>query len=354
MIRIKETLLYFYYRIIKSKYIFCKELKTINPHIFVPEKKKIFLFLAADYGNLGDVAITLAQRNFIKKVWPDYFYIEVPISKNYLIEYFRKHITSEDIITIVGGGNLGSLYYSIEIVREYIIRVFRRNKIYCFPQSIYFENSKKGKNALCLAQHIYKKASKLTIFIREEQSYKFCQSNFQVESFLVPDLVMTLDRIDCCIERENKAVICLRNDKEQYISGQFQDEILSYINTRFNNSVSLDTFIGQGNFDFGFLEKSFESFLKELQRSSFVITDRLHGMIFAYITGTPCVVLPNNNDKIKYSFEWIKDCGYIKFVDKESITEIKRAINDVCGSRFCMDAFRKRQIHFFELIKSKI
>ena len=42
--------------------------------------KKIVLALAADYGNLGDVAITYAQRKFLEEKFPNYEVIEIPIS----------------------------------------------------------------------------------------------------------------------------------------------------------------------------------------------------------------------------------------------------------------------------------
>ena len=44
--------------------------------------KKIVLALAADYGNLGDVAITYAQRKFLEEKFPNYEVIEIPIASN--------------------------------------------------------------------------------------------------------------------------------------------------------------------------------------------------------------------------------------------------------------------------------
>ena len=44
-------------------------------------KKKCLVFLAADYGNLGDVAITFAQERFLARHFPDYEIVDVPIEK---------------------------------------------------------------------------------------------------------------------------------------------------------------------------------------------------------------------------------------------------------------------------------
>ena len=44
-------------------------------------KKKCIVCLAADYGNLGDVAITYAQSQFLKSMLPGYEIIDFPISR---------------------------------------------------------------------------------------------------------------------------------------------------------------------------------------------------------------------------------------------------------------------------------
>ncbi len=44
-------------------------------------KRKIFIALAADYGNLGDVALSYAQYVFLKKHFTNFEIIDVPISQ---------------------------------------------------------------------------------------------------------------------------------------------------------------------------------------------------------------------------------------------------------------------------------
>src|SRR5690554_8192585 len=73
-------------------------------------KKQVYIFLAADYGNLGDVAITYAQTKFLKE-HSDYQVIEIPISESLEGLWFvKENIKSGDIVTTVGGGNMGDLY----------------------------------------------------------------------------------------------------------------------------------------------------------------------------------------------------------------------------------------------------
>ena len=46
-------------------------------------KQKIIVALAADYGNLGDIAITFAQEAFLRTCYPDYEIVDFPISSTF-------------------------------------------------------------------------------------------------------------------------------------------------------------------------------------------------------------------------------------------------------------------------------
>ena len=61
--------------------------------------------------------------------------------------------------------------------------------------------------------------------------------------------------------------------------------------------------------------------LKKFAKSKIVITDRLHGMIFAYLTQTPCIVFSNYNHKVIGTYEWIKDVNYIELANIDNMEE---------------------------------
>ena len=52
-----------------------------------------------------------------------------------------------------------------------------------------------------------------------------------------------------------------------------------------------------------------------------MVTDRLHGMIFALLAKTPCLVLENKSYKIRGVYDWIKDAGHIKLTNNEKLLE---------------------------------
>ena len=64
-----------------------------------------------------------------------------------------------------------------------------------------------------------------------------------------------------------------------------------------------------------------------------VVTDRLHGMVFAAISGTPCIVFSNYNHKVQGTYEWIKYLPYIKYA--ESVSEAPNYIPELLAMKDC-------------------
>lgn len=46
-------------------------------------EKKCYIMMAADYGNIGDIAITIAQHKFLQETLKDYKIVEIPLDKIY-------------------------------------------------------------------------------------------------------------------------------------------------------------------------------------------------------------------------------------------------------------------------------
>lgn len=92
-----------------------------------------------------------------------------------------------------------------------------------------------------------------------------------------------------------------------------------------------------------------EQLWKSFSESRLIITDRLHGMIFAYITKTPAIVLPNSNFKITGCYEWIKECGYIKMVDNSDFEEEIRRLLSMDASCYPLQNLKK----YFDFIYSE-
>lgn len=303
-----------HFRKLNLKFNIYARLKGAN--FKLPENKpRCLIFLAADYGNLGDVAITYAQKKYLQDHFPDYDIIEVPAAKTLTaIRSIKHQIQSEDIITVIGGGNMGDMYGDIELLRLMVVRAFKNNRIILFPQTIDYSNSSDANWLKRLSQKIYSSHPRLTMTAREHVSYETMQCLYPtVDVRLVPDIVMGLDEKNN-VQRENIVTICLRNDKEKADNTKIVENILDECANRHLKHKFYDTHIGGDRYTESQKYEELRKIWDQFRKSKFVITDRLHGMIFAFITGTPAIVLPNSNFKVEGCYQWICNCGYIQMI----------------------------------------
>lgn len=291
--------------------------------------KKAYIFLAADYGNLGDVAITYAQTNFLKNNLPDFEIVDVPISKTLIgISEIKKTIKKDDIVTTVGGGNLGDLYDQIEFYRQLVVKQFPNNNVISFPQTIDFSETDEGKKALQIAQNCYSKHKNLTFVARETISFAKMKSVFAKNKVVLsPDIVMSCNEIEPSYARKG-VVMCLREDAEKLLTSKQQTILLQLVNSNFDSKTTYDTHINKNQLTLEERGVELQKIWTAFKKAELVITDRLHGMIFCYITNTPCLVFQNNNHKVKGCYEWIKDKSNIKLIQDFSENEIATLLKD--------------------------
>lgn len=308
----------------------------------IKTSKKCFIFLAADYGNLGDVAITHAQELFLREKLPSYTIVNVPISKTLSDLKAIKNICSkDDIITLVGGGNMSDLYYDIELLRQLVIKCFPNNKIYSFPQTIFFTNSRQGDYMLKRTKRCYnKRRDNLTLVARETVSYNKMSELFSCEVKYMPDVVMLLDKREPSFSREG-ITFCLRDDKEKKNKSEFDISLKTILSTQGYKIVNYDTHIEKERLSHLEQEEELNKILCQFKKSQWVVTDRLHGMIFCFITQTPCIVFPNVNYKVEKCYEWIKDCGYIFLIKDYNINKVLKLI-------------KSAPIEYFDVVHSSI
>ena len=314
-------------------------------------KKKCIVCLAADYGNLGDVAITYSQELFLKKMFHGYEIVDFPISQTLNNLKALKRICSiDDVITIVGGGNMGDLYGDIELLRLMIIKAFPHNRIISFPQTIEYIDANKNRFLYNLSKRVYNSHKNLLMCARESVSYAKMQELYpQCNVCLLPDIVMTLDKRSDTIKREDDFItLCIRDDKEKKKTALDEDLLKSQlIEQGYKLNVS-DTHIGKSRMSVDDREAELRKIWNTFSKSKLVITDRLHGMIFAYITCTPALVLPNGNFKVEKCYEWIKECGYIKFIKEPTNDEILNSLN----LKYSKEGFEKTSKSICKWMKS--
>jgi pyruvyl transferase EpsI len=321
--------------VIRKKLYFKYVLSVGNSNRFniSKSKKKIIVALAADYGNLGDVAITYAQTKFLRDNFPDHDVIDFPISRTFIdMKSLKKICTPNDIITIVGGGNTGDMYDDIEYCRQFIIQQFPRNKIISFPQTVDFSKTANGKKAMQKAIKVYSKHKNLLITAREKLSLNKYEQNFSKNKVLfLPDIVLFLNEQHPQYERKG-LTLCLRSDGEKSIDKSQENTLIDQLEKNYNIQY-YDTHLNKTNLSIEEREFELNKIWTAFKKSKVVVTDRLHGMIFCAITKTPCVAIDNSNKKISGVYNaWLKDLKYITILSEFDLNELQKEIEGLWNS----------------------
>ena len=283
------------------------------------------LFNSPLHGNLGDHAIALCENAFlsalnIKVLDFPWFY------DNY--ESVARSTPEDKLILISGGGYLGDLWPEEEYKVRKIIKAFAGRKTIILPQTVSFDLSdqmaveffEESKNA-------YKMNPDLILFVREKISFDFVKERMPgIDIRLVPDMAM-LTKYESNVKREG-ALVCLRDDKESSILPDDKELVLQTLRSKYSSVEPVDTVIGN-KLSKNSRAQAVKSMLDRFAGSEIVITDRLHGMIFAAVTATPCVVINSISHKITGCYEWLKDLGYI--VIAENAGEISGLTDRLSG-----------------------
>lgn len=274
-------------------------------------KNTIWFIGSAHYDNIGDLAISSITKKFLNRNYPNNNIFEIRLCDYFKFEKaLSKKIKDDDIIVLQGGGNMGFLYFDAEYNRRRVIKKFKKNKIIIFPSTIDYGNTFRERLELKKAALIYNKHNNLYICAREEKSYNFMNEKFKNNHILfTPDIVLYSDFINFNLRR-NGICLCLRNDLEKT---DMSDSIIQY----FKNSkdcVYTDNVSQIKNVAINKRDEIVINKIKEFSKFSLVITDRLHTMIFCYLSKTPCIFLDNSNKKVSSVYNnWILDkCNYIK------------------------------------------
>ncbi|MEN2368932.1 MULTISPECIES: polysaccharide pyruvyl transferase family protein [Levilactobacillus] len=307
----------------------------INPNNVVHElpknnHPKFFMFGVPSYTNLGDQAISLAERKYIEAEFPDYQYIEiVEEDDDAAIPVVKQYITKQDIVAFTGGGNMGNLYLDHERARRKVFSTFTDNLTISFPQSIHFEDNEAGLYEQKLSQEAYQKNPNLVLVARDAQSYHRMQTTFNNKVIFTPDMVLYMKSVNWKFNR-NGALFVLRHDSEKVVKKSTIDNIKDILGNE-RPVKRVDTVLDEPQKITPVTREAlFDSELELFSHQEIIITDRWHAMVFSVLTGTPCLLFGNSYGKGKHAyFDWLEHINWVSYTDEEDTERIKQQINAV-------------------------
>lgn len=214
------------------------------------------------------------------------------------------------IILIHGGANINDIYgHGIHLLKN-VIFYNPESIIIVAPQSYWFWQTNLSKIFLESKQEVY-------LFCRERYSYKLLRSMSlpkNVHVGLSHDTTFYLSKKDFHPLNCDYDLICFRTDGESILSQKAIDQIrlprsgITYFGQSESRTVAGDI---SEHFDF-------DNFVKLIEGSRKVITDRAHVAILATILGKNTTLYTNSYYKNKGIYEYSLACyPNVKFVDAQ-------------------------------------
>ncbi len=292
--------------------------RKFKKYLTTPRGAKTYIMGTPQYTNLGDSAIALAQRAFLEKAGTPKNTIK-EITREEYQEYhalIMKCVKPGDKITCIGGGNMGDAWLDEELLRQQVMKNFPEHDIIVFPQTIYFTPTRQGDQVKQESIPIYDRPS-CTLTAREETSYSIMQGIYPHASILLtPDIVLSMQEKDFGVMPQPRSgiLLVLRNDEEAALT-QTDREGLQQKAEQSGEPVRKTDMYASEQVTRENRAALAKAKLEEFASARLVVTDRLHGMVFAALTGTPCVVLGNYNHKVSGTYQWIRTLPYLRYVN---------------------------------------
>ena len=83
-----------------------------------------------------------------------------------------------------------------------------------------------------------------------------------------------------------------------------------------------------------------EAKLNEIGEAGLVVTDTLHCMVSAAITGTPCIAFDNLSGKVQSVYQWIKNLSYVQICkDVSEFEELLQKIKPDATQKINLDCY---------------
>ena len=298
------------------------------------KKPLVILIGTPIHRNLGDHLIAEVEFNLLKKIYINSEIVEIPteiylLFKNLFVQYIR----DDALIFISGGGWMGDVWAQDDRRMQDIISTFSNHKVFVLPQTLYFDNeeSDDSQKLISDARRIYAKCTQLTMLFRDKSSFEIANRLYKdviKQIILFPDMAL-FKEYSADSDHGSGILLCLRDDRERVRNREVEEAINEYV-ARNNFSVGYTSTITKHAIPIWLRKILIKRKIHEFEKYELVITDRLHGMIYAYLAGTRCVAIDNKTHKVSGVFnQWIAPYELISVLSEKSnanelITAIKK------------------------------
>ena len=287
-------------------------------HMMLDPRRKIILLGSPVHGNLGDHLIALSEMDYFRNHMKNRPAIDciMPFALN-CMDIIQRSVKPRDVICLSGGGWLGTKWrHNEEFVRR-VIALFPDNPIVILPQMVYYENEPEysAEGAGLYAAH-----RQLLFCVREQASYDYVTKHGfadRAHTLLMPDFALLYHGYQAKPQADREGImICLRDDVERCMDDDLERHIRDEAE-KIAPTTDIRTNISPTRVSTGQRLERVTEKLDEIGKCRLLVTDRLHAMLFAAISGTPCLAFDNATHKVKGVYEWVKPLRHIQMANED-------------------------------------
>ncbi len=314
-----------------------KKRNSFLKYLQTPKGKKAIILGTPAHNNIGDSAIVVAQMKILERCGfaPNQIK-EVPVAQyNCYADKIEPFAGKQGCVFWHGGGNMGDIWPEEEKFRQMVLKSLPDLPVVIFPQTIDYRDESAGNALRTESFRVYNSRKSLTLIAREKQSFYTMQQMYpDARILLTPDIVLSANAADFGVVKENRSgiLLCMRSDIERNMSEEMRYEVEQLakqckIPVKYTDMYADCTVTKENR------EECVRRKMQEFAGAELVITDRLHGMVFAAITGTPCIAFSNNNHKVRGTYEWIKYLPYIRYA--EGVEAVEQFLPELLAMENC-------------------
>lgn len=276
--------------------------------------RKMWIFMVPEHGNAGDYAIAFSEIDFIHTFFEEYETVTVTtLEWRYASDYIKSKISDDDVIFLNGGGYLGDLWEEDSDDFRGIVNAFPENVIFFFPNTMSYKDSLEGSVTFRQDMECFRSKKNLYVMLRDKTSYEQ-YVKYDERAALFPDMVLfqgafSREYIESMkSERCDKVLLCLRKDREKVTDIDDQIKKSLHENGFDFDEIEINT---QRHIDFDQGDEYIREICDKMKQYRCVITDRLHGTVFAMKTEVPCITIDNLTHKITGMLKWQDNEKYV-------------------------------------------
>ena len=134
-----------------------------------------------EMGNLGDHALSLASRLWLKEHFKGMPVVEIQKTAGFPLLVLLRILTRKgSLVFLSAGGDMGDMigWPDAERRRRKIITLFRSYSVISLPQSIAYSDTPRGREEQRLSSLAYSRHKRLTVLLRDEKSVKTAKELF--------------------------------------------------------------------------------------------------------------------------------------------------------------------------------